>query len=123
MTDRSTPAILDQKDYAAVHGDIVALLEAARRAAARSVNAVMTASYWAVGQRIVTFEQGGQERAAYGEALIERLLARATPDNLAALAGIAGAYEGVKGYGVVKETKLEQVRKEVADAVAELETA
>jgi predicted nuclease of restriction endonuclease-like (RecB) superfamily len=75
MTDRSTPAILDQKDYAAVHGDIVALLEAARRAAARSVNAVMTASYWAVGQRIVTFEQGGQERAAYGEALIERLSA------------------------------------------------
>ena len=65
------------------------------------------------------------ERALGGEyeALIERLLARATPDNLAALAGIAGAYEGVKGYGVVKETKLEQVRKEVADAVAELETA
>jgi indolepyruvate ferredoxin oxidoreductase len=57
------------------------------------------------------------------EALVERLLARATPDNLVALAGIAGAYEGVKGYGVVKETKLEQVRKEVADAVAELETA
>jgi len=75
MTDRSTPAILDQADYAAVHGDIVALLEAARRTAARSVNAVMTASYWAVGQRIVTFEQGGQERAAYGEALIERLSA------------------------------------------------
>ena len=71
MTDL-TP---DQADYAAVHADIVALLEAARRAAARSVNAVMTATYWAVGQRIVTFEQGGQERAAYGEALIERLSA------------------------------------------------
>ena len=66
-------AHLPQADYAAVHGDIVALLEAARRAAARSVNAVMTTTYWAVGQRIVTFEQGGQERAAYGEALIERL--------------------------------------------------
>lgn len=71
MTDL-TP---NQADYAAVHADIVALLEAARRAAARSVNAVMTATYWAVGQRIVTFEQGGQERAAYGEALIERLSA------------------------------------------------
>ena len=68
-------AHLPQADYAPVHGDIVALLEAARRAAARSVNAVMTATYWAVGQRIVTFEQGGQERAAYGEALIERLSA------------------------------------------------
>ena len=64
---------LAQADYAVIHGDIVALLEAARRAAARSVNAVMTATYWAVGQCIVIFEQGGQERAAYGEALIERL--------------------------------------------------
>lgn len=67
------PAHLPQADYAAVHGDIVALLEAARRAAARSVNAVMTATYWAVGRRIVEGEQGGQERAAYGEALIKRL--------------------------------------------------
>ncbi|QZP07896.1 indolepyruvate ferredoxin oxidoreductase family protein [Caenibius sp. WL] len=65
------------------------------------------------------------ERALGGEyeALVERLLARATPDNLPQLAAIAAAYEGVKGYGVVKETKLEQVRKDVADAVAELETA
>jgi predicted nuclease of restriction endonuclease-like (RecB) superfamily len=67
------PAHIPQADYAAVHGDIVALLEAARRAAARSVNAVMTATYWAVGRRIVEGEQGGQERAAYGEALIKRL--------------------------------------------------
>lgn len=67
------PAHLSQTDYAAVHGDIVALLEAARRAAARSVNAVMTATYWAIGRRIVEGEQGGQERAAYGEALIKRL--------------------------------------------------
>lgn len=66
-------AHLPQADYAAVHGDIVALLEAARRAAARSVNAVMTATYWAVGRRIVEGEQGGQERAAYGQALLKRL--------------------------------------------------
>jgi hypothetical protein len=31
--------------YGSIHGDIVALLETARRAAARSVNAVMTATY------------------------------------------------------------------------------
>jgi predicted nuclease of restriction endonuclease-like (RecB) superfamily len=59
--------------YSGIHGDIVALLEAARHAAARSVNALMTASYWAIGRRIVAFEQGGQDRAAYGDALIERL--------------------------------------------------
>ena len=57
------------------------------------------------------------------EALVDGLLSRATPDNLATLAGIAGAYEGVKGYGIVKEAKLDQVRKEVADAVAALEQA
>lgn len=69
MTD-SAPA---DKDYGGIHGDIVALLEAARRAAARSVNALMTASYWEIGRRIVEFEQGGQERAVYGEALLARL--------------------------------------------------
>ena len=62
-------------DYALVHADIVALLETARRAAARSVNAVMTATYWEVGRRIVEFEQGGKNRAEYGEALLVRLSA------------------------------------------------
>ncbi|MCO6427157.1 YhcG family protein [Nitrosomonas communis] len=60
-------------DYALVHADIVALLDGARRAAARSVNALMTATYWEIGRRIVEFEQGGQDRAAYGEAMIKRL--------------------------------------------------
>lgn len=73
MTDQTTPPTPDQADYVAVHTDIVALLEAARRAAARSVNALMTASYWEIGRRIVEFEQGGQERAIYGEAMIKRL--------------------------------------------------
>lgn len=59
--------------YSDIHTGIVDLLEAARRAAARSVNALMTASYWEIGRRIVEFEQGGKGRAAYGEALIERL--------------------------------------------------
>ncbi|MCK0507492.1 PDDEXK nuclease domain-containing protein [Aromatoleum anaerobium] len=71
MTDL-TPA---SADYVGIHGDIVALLEAARRAAARSVNALMTATYWEIGRRIVEFEQGGQERAIYGEALLIRLAA------------------------------------------------
>ena len=64
---------LDQTGYATVHADIVALLEAARRAAARSVNALMTAVYWEIGRRIVEFEQGGQGRAEYGDDLIKRL--------------------------------------------------
>lgn len=73
MTDRTTPAVPEQAEYAAVHTDIVALLESARRAAARSVNGLMTASYWEIGRRIVEFEQGGQERAARGQQLLQRL--------------------------------------------------
>lgn len=42
-------------------------------AAARSVNALMTASYWEIGRRIVEAEQQGKRRAGYGEQLIARL--------------------------------------------------
>lgn len=73
MTKRNTPAKTDQTGYVNVHTDIVALLEAARRAAARNVNALMSASYWVIGRRIVEFEQGGQARADYGETLPARL--------------------------------------------------
>ena len=48
-------------------------MDAARRASVRSVNALMTATYWEVGRRIVEFEQGGGKRAEYGDALLERL--------------------------------------------------
>ncbi|NVO05502.1 MAG: DUF1016 domain-containing protein [Rhodoferax sp.] len=59
--------------YAAVSDGIVQLLNAARLAAARNVNALMTASYWEIGRRIVEAEQKGRRRAGYGEQLIERL--------------------------------------------------
>jgi predicted nuclease of restriction endonuclease-like (RecB) superfamily len=59
--------------YSEIQAGIVALLETARRAIARSINAAMTAAYWEIGRRIVEFEQGGAERAAYGDALVERL--------------------------------------------------
>jgi predicted nuclease of restriction endonuclease-like (RecB) superfamily len=67
------PAEIADDAYEVVLTDVSDLLESARRAAARSVNAVMTASYWAVGRRIVEFEQGGEDRAAYGTRLIARL--------------------------------------------------
>lgn len=53
--------------------EMVALLEAARRTSARSVNAIMTATYWEIGRRVVEAEQGGMDRADYGKRLIERL--------------------------------------------------
>jgi predicted nuclease of restriction endonuclease-like (RecB) superfamily len=59
--------------YDAVLADVVRLVDAARRGAARSVNTIMTATYWSIGRRIVEQEQRGAERAAYGETLIVRL--------------------------------------------------
>src|SRR5262245_36067824 len=54
---------------------MIQLLEQARRASARAVNVVITATYWEIGRRIVEFEQHGQDRAKYGAKLIERLSA------------------------------------------------
>ena len=59
--------------YHSIFGDISSIIDEARQTAARSVNAVMTAAYWMIGQHIVEFEQSGEERAEYGTALIKRL--------------------------------------------------
>jgi len=64
--------------YARIRKGIIELLDAARHAVARNVNALMTASYWEVGRRIVEAEQQGRRRAGYGEQLIERLSADLT---------------------------------------------
>ncbi len=64
--------------YTDVRSGIVELLNAARQAAARNVNALMTASYWEIGRRIVEAEQKGKRRAGYGEQLMERLSADLT---------------------------------------------
>ena len=55
--------------YDAVYAGLVELLESARRAAARSVNAVITATHWEIGRRVIEYEQGGSERAGYGEGM------------------------------------------------------
>lgn len=59
--------------YSELFSSVVALLEQGRRNAARSVNTVLTSTYWLVGQRLVEHEQGGEERAAYGTELLKRL--------------------------------------------------
>ena len=61
------------ESYNSVLSDIVDLLENARGAAARTLNSLMTSVYWMIGQRIFESEQGGAERADYGEQLIGRL--------------------------------------------------
>src|ERR1700722_18190236 len=61
------------ENYNNIRAGIVELLKAARSAAARNVNSIMTAVYWDIGRRIVRFEQRGEQRAEYGQQLIEQL--------------------------------------------------
>ncbi len=61
------------KNYENLLKEVAGYLAEARRNSARAVNSVMTATYWLVGRRIVEFEQGGKDRAAYGEVLLTRL--------------------------------------------------
>lgn len=65
-------------NYHAWSGGIASLLEEARRQSARHVNAILTATYWEIGRRIVEFEQQGAQRAGYGEVLLKRLSADLT---------------------------------------------
>ncbi len=62
-----------RSNYSAWSGGIAALLEEARRQSARSVNAILTATYWEIGRRIVEFVQQGETRAEYGDVVLKRL--------------------------------------------------
>ena len=68
---KPTPVPVDR--YDTILADVVRLLEEARRVAARTVNSVMTTTYWQVGRRIVEAEQAGRPRADYGARLLESL--------------------------------------------------
>ncbi len=59
--------------YNDVLSGVVELLNAARRASARVVNSLMTATYWEIGRRIVGHEQAGKKRAGYGEEVVRKL--------------------------------------------------
>ena len=73
ITKKRASAPVAARGYSALLGGVSELLESARRASSRAVNAFMTATYWEIGRRIVEFEQGGERRAEYGEELLKRL--------------------------------------------------
>ena len=55
------------ENYNNIRAEIVELLNAARRVASRNVNALMTATYWEIGRRIVSVPpeaSGGSRRAS-----------------------------------------------------------
>lgn len=72
LTTKAKPQLVP---YDRVLSEMIDLLENARRASARAVNAIMTATYWEIGRRIVEVEQGGEHRAGYGKELLQKFSA------------------------------------------------
>jgi hypothetical protein len=66
MPERSDQS-LSSDDSAALLVDVTQWVEQARRQAGRAVNALMTATYSRIGERIFEQEQRGGERVGYGE--------------------------------------------------------
>ena len=54
------------------------ILEAARGHVVRTVNTAMVHANWLIGRAIVEVQQGGHDRAEYGDALLRRLAERLT---------------------------------------------
>ncbi len=73
MPEKKSEVIKPETDYDSILSNVVELLEQSRRLTARSINAIMTATYWEIGRRIVEIEQKGEERAEYGEEILKRL--------------------------------------------------
>ena len=55
------------------HKEVVELLNNARNKVKRSVDSIMTYTYYEVGRRIVEEEQKGEKRAEYGKQLVKNL--------------------------------------------------
>jgi len=63
-------------DFQQPYERIRAILSDARARAYRAINTAMVAAYWEIGRAIVEQEQQGQQRAEYGQALLEELSSR-----------------------------------------------
>lgn len=71
---------------------VVTILEDARARVVRSVNGEMILAYWHIGREIVESVQRGQQRAEYGEAVLETLSGKLT--------GASGAASRPRIFGI-----------------------
>jgi len=63
---------------AALFDRVATILEQARGNVVRAVNTQMVLAYWLIGREIVQELQGGEERAKYGQQLVDELAMRLT---------------------------------------------
>lgn len=85
MTQNKHPAIaaLTEPDPAAPPALLSALrdlIQQGRQQALRAVDMVQVQTCWEIGRHIVEFEQGGEQRAAYGRGLLPRLVETLTQE-------------------------------------------
>jgi hypothetical protein len=64
---------INKNKYTELIGQIGNLLSVGRQMATQQVNTILVKTYWEIGKHIVEFEQKGNEKAAYGSNLFERL--------------------------------------------------
>ena len=57
---------------------VIALIEEARRKVASAANVALVYTYYEIGRMIVEDEQGGKERAAYGDKTLAELSEKLT---------------------------------------------
>lgn len=65
----------------AFYEQISSILSDARNKAYAAVNFAMVEAYWEIGRNIVE-EQGGEERAKYGDALLDELAVKLTASRI-----------------------------------------
>jgi predicted nuclease of restriction endonuclease-like (RecB) superfamily len=100
--------------YPGLVGGIGELLETSRHTAARTVNSLMTATYWEIGRRIIEFEQGGKKRAGYGKELLKRLA-----NDLTARFGKGLSETNLKNFRLFALTyPIYKIRQTVSDELA-----
>ncbi len=64
---------LNKPDYKALFSQIGNILTQSKKLAYQAVNSILTTTYWQIGKEIIEFEQGGKNRAEYGESTIKQL--------------------------------------------------
>jgi len=69
----SPPPADPAEGFSPLLGALRQLIADSRQQVLRAVDAVQVQTYWQVGRHIVEFEQGGAQRAAYGQRLLPQL--------------------------------------------------
>ena len=70
---RSMKQPIKKHNYSSLITALASLIEQGRKTAVRHINTALVATYWLIGRRIVEYEQKGEKRAEYGEALLKKI--------------------------------------------------